>query len=432
MTDLLKKISDLTAGTPAETDVVPYVDLATNTTKKALKSELKGVKGDDGTPATVDVGTTTTVATTVPASVANSGTTSAAVFDFTIPKGETGEIGPAGADGASCVWEGAWVTSTAYQLQDIVTSGGSSYVCVVAHTSGTFATDLAAGKWELACESGLDITWEGAYSAGTTYTINDAVSYNGSSYICILESTGNVPTNETYWNLMALKGTDGAGSGDVTGPASSTDNAIARFHETTGKIIQNSGATIDDSGNVVANNIASGATVSGSNTGDQTLPTRDSLGLDTDDSPQFAGIELGHATDTTIARSSAGVISVEGVVIPSISSTNTLTNKRITPRVGSTTSSATPTINTDNYDMYILTAQAEAITSFTTNLSGTPTDGQKLWISITGTAARAITWGASFEASTIALPTTTVTTARLDVGFVWNAATSKWRCVASA
>jgi hypothetical protein len=112
--------------------------------------------------------------------------------------------------------------------------------------------------------------------------------------------------------------------------------------------------------------------------------------------------------------------------------TNTLTNKRITARIGTTTSSATPTINTDNVDFYSLTAQTVDITSFTTNLSGTPTDGQTLWIAITGTAARAITWGASFEASTIALPTTTVTTARLDVAFIWNSVTSKWRCVGVA
>jgi hypothetical protein len=112
--------------------------------------------------------------------------------------------------------------------------------------------------------------------------------------------------------------------------------------------------------------------------------------------------------------------------------TQTLTNKRVTPRVSTTASSATPTINTDNTDQYGLTAQAVDITSFTTNLSGTPTDGQKLWIYIVGTAARAITWGASFESSTATLPTTTVTTNRLDVGFVWNAATSKWRCVAVA
>lgn len=99
------------------------------------------------------------------------------------------------------------------------------------------------------------------------------------------------------------------------------------------------------------------------------------------------------------------------------------------PRVGSTTSSATPTINTDNVDVYRLTAQAEDITSFTTNLSGTPTHGQRLFIEITGTAARAITWGASFEDSTVTLPTTTVSTDMLTVGLIFNSVTSKWRCV---
>ena len=39
------------------------------------------------------------------------------------------------------------------------------------------------------------------------------------------------------------------GSGDVVGPASATDNAIARFDQTTGKLIQNSVTTIDDTGN---------------------------------------------------------------------------------------------------------------------------------------------------------------------------------------
>jgi hypothetical protein len=112
--------------------------------------------------------------------------------------------------------------------------------------------------------------------------------------------------------------------------------------------------------------------------------------------------------------------------------TQTLTNKRITVRTGTATSSATPTINTDNVNFYSLTAQAVDITSFTTNLSGTPTENQKLWIAITGTASRAITWGTSFESSTVPLPTTTAGTARLDVGLVWNTVTSKWRCVASA
>ena len=114
--------------------------------------------------------------------------------------------------------------------------------------------------------------------------------------------------------------------------------------------------------------------------------------------------------------------------------TDTLTNKRITKRVlALSTGSATPAINTDSYDVVTITAQSAAITSFTTSLTGTPVDGDTLRISITDNGtARALAWGISFEASTVALPTTTVISTRLDVGFFWNAATSKWRCVAVA
>lgn len=143
-------------------------------------------------------------------------------------------------------------------------------------------------------------------------------------------------------------------------------------------------------------------------------------------------IELGDSSDTTISRSAAGVIAVEGVVIPSISSTNTLTNKRITKRTGTTTSSATPTINTDNVDFYSITAQSGNITSMTTNLSGTPTEGQTLWIAMTATSGTpTVTWGASFEDSTVTA-STALSTTRVDNGFVWNSVTSKWRCVAKA
>jgi hypothetical protein len=115
------------------------------------------------------------------------------------------------------------------------------------------------------------------------------------------------------------------------------------------------------------------------------------------------------------------------------SSTTTLTNKRITPRLTSETSSATPTINTDNTDIHTITALAAAITSFTTNLSGTPTEGQELIIQITDNAtARAITWGASFASTTVTLPTTTVISTRLRVQLMWNAVTSKWDCVGKA
>lgn len=49
----------------------------------------------------------------------------------------------------------------------------------------------------------------------------------------------------------------GGGGGNVTGPGSSTDNAVARFDGTTGQLIQNSGVIVDDSNNVSgANNLS--------------------------------------------------------------------------------------------------------------------------------------------------------------------------------
>ena len=42
----------------------------------------------------------------------------------------------------------AWTTTTGYAYGDLVTDSGSYYRCLTTHTSGTFATDLAAGKWE--------------------------------------------------------------------------------------------------------------------------------------------------------------------------------------------------------------------------------------------------------------------------------------------
>jgi len=95
------------------------------------------------------------------------------------------------------------------------------------------------------------LTFQGAYAGGTTYYPNDIVGYNGSSYICILQSTGNLPTNATYWSVLAQ-----AGSGDVTGPASSTDNVLAVFDGTTGNSPAIAGNTkYDDDTGLLTSNI---------------------------------------------------------------------------------------------------------------------------------------------------------------------------------
>jgi hypothetical protein len=67
------------------------------------------------------------------------------------------------------------------------------------------------------------------------------------------------------WDLLSEP--PGGGAGDVVGPALSTDNAISRFNTTTGKLIQNSSVTIDDSGNLNTTGTITSGLVNGRNIG---------------------------------------------------------------------------------------------------------------------------------------------------------------------
>ena len=89
-------------------------------------------------------------------------------------------------------------------------------------TNATTATNLAGGATG-------SVPYQSA--AGTTTFVG--IGTTGQ----VLTVSGGVPT----WSTLAA-------GGDVTGPASSTDNAIARFDSTTGKIIQNSTITLSDAG----------------------------------------------------------------------------------------------------------------------------------------------------------------------------------------
>ena len=55
----------------------------------------------------------------------------------------------------------------------------------------------------------IKFNWKGAYNNSTQYQVDDVVSSGGSSYICILASQGNAVSNGTYWNQMSAAGTNG-------------------------------------------------------------------------------------------------------------------------------------------------------------------------------------------------------------------------------
>lgn len=94
----------------------------------------KGDAGDDGAAATVSVGTVTTGAAGSSASVANSGSSSAAVFDFTIPRGDAGAPGTPGLDGDAATVAVGTVTTGAAGSSASVTNSGTSSAAVLNFT----------------------------------------------------------------------------------------------------------------------------------------------------------------------------------------------------------------------------------------------------------------------------------------------------------
>lgn len=130
-----------------------------------------------------------------------------------------------------------------------------------------------------------------------------------------------------------------------------------------------------------------------------------------------------------IANGGTGATTLAGASIATYAGTETLTNKRINPRVSSTTSSASITPDISSFDHYALTAQAATLTINAP--TGTPVDANKLIFRIldNGTT-QTLTWNATYTVIGVTLPTTTTANKMLYVGCIYNAANTRWDVIA--
>ncbi|MDP9787492.1 glycine-rich domain-containing protein [Agrobacterium tumefaciens] len=169
---------------------------------------------------------------------------SATSGDWSAPSYVTGPVGPTGV-----TWRGNYSAGTAYVVRDIVQFGGSTWYAKVATTGNAPPTlpTTENTQWILFARSGTPgVVDRGTYSGAAAYEANDIVLNNGSTWLALQSTTGNAPPvlpteSNAYWRLLARKGTDGSGTGDVVGPASSVAGNVAVFGDTTGNLLADSG-----------------------------------------------------------------------------------------------------------------------------------------------------------------------------------------------
>ena len=279
----------------------------------------------------------------------------------------------------------------------------------------------------------------------------------------------------------------------VTGPATATDNAIARFDGTTGKLVQNSGATVDDTGQLSADTVsasdwmftpylsadeiastistaptfpyglkadtisektaAAGVTIDGVKLKDGALydsAANKALEITaasaSRNSYAFAqagngSAKLGAWSDTVSdadlrldAKGTGKVRAWDGLLyleVANVDGTQTLTNKRITSRrlASSPAGGGTVTADSNSYDLVDITPTGNFTIATPT---GSPTEGQKLLIRIrdNGTA-RTITWQVgTWRALGVTLPTTTMVNKTMYIGAVYNGNGVWWDVIA--
>lgn len=253
---------------------------------------------------------------------------------------------------------------------------------------------------ELTVGAGLSLSAGDLSSTITQYT--DEMAQDAVGGILADSSSINFTYDDAGGTITAVVIPGGGGTGDVLGPASSTDNALPRWDGTTGKLLQDSGVTLDDTNNMlfpttaraqfrdtgqfISSPGASSLRVRAASTiqvAATTTSFRDAsvarTNFEVGDTAsavnynQVAGGATGNPTTTTAVGSDAdisvnmipkgtGTLQQSGVPVATTTGTQTLTNKTLTtPTIGDFTNAQHDHLDADDGG----TLTAAAVSDFT-------------------------------------------------------------------
>lgn len=309
------------------------------------------------------------------------------------------------------------------------------YISLMLSNDGGTQTEFGRLSW-IATDVNAGTSEDGAMDFGvmTAGTLVDHVRLNTTSFRPITNDSLTLGTATISWSDMFLAsgGVINFGNGEVTLTSAANSLTLAGGDLALGT----NNLTMTGSIGATGARVTKGWFTDIESTN---MPTVGGTAILTSlTAPQFTTIELGHATDTTLARVSAGVISVEGATIATLSATQTFTGQNkfnnfidVNNAIAASGNAATVPVT---YRLNTVTNNSAATLTITMTTTSA-VDGQMTVVRIldSSAVAQTITW-VNTENSTVTAPTTSngSTTLFLTVGFIYNGATSKWRCIAKA